>query len=104
MNIKKILKQLIKFREDRNWGRFHTEAELARALTIEATELNRLYQWGKTARQDSLQEELADVLIYSLYLCEKRGIDPEKAILEKIAKNATRYPVAGSVKEKDWKS
>jgi NTP pyrophosphatase (non-canonical NTP hydrolase) len=60
---------------------------------------NTLYQWGKTARQEALQEEIADVLIYCLYLCEKRGIDPEKAIVEKIARNEVRYPVFGSPEE-----
>jgi len=104
MNTKKITKTLIKFRDSRNWGRFHTEAEIARSLCIEATELNRLYQWGKTARQDALQEEIADVLIYCLYLCERRGIDPENAIIEKIARNEVRYPVSGSTEELNWKS
>lgn len=102
MNTKKITKYLIKFRDDRNWGRFHTEAELARALTIEATELNRLYQWGMAANAERLKEEVADVMIYALYLCEKRGIDPEQAILEKIEKNAIKYPVMGSPEEENW--
>jgi dCTP diphosphatase len=90
--MKDLTAKLIAFRDARKWGKFHTEAELARSLTIEATELNRLYQWGKTPDTIPLAEEIADVMIYCLYLCEARDLDPEEIIHAKIGKNALKYP------------
>lgn len=98
-----IIEELVAFRNARKWGKHHTEAELARALIIEAAELNELLLWGEEADQERYKEEVADVLIYALYLCEKRGIDPEQAILEKIEKNAIKYPVFGSPEETKWR-
>lgn len=97
-----LIQKLIDFRDARGWQKHHTEPEIARSLTIEATELNRLYQWGQEADQERLEEEIADVMIYALYLCEKRGIDPIKAIHAKIEKNAIKYPVFGSPEELKW--
>ncbi|MCK5606593.1 nucleotide pyrophosphohydrolase [Candidatus Pacearchaeota archaeon] len=99
MNIQRIIDDLIKFRDDRDWLKFHTGPELARSLTIEATELNRLFQWGSdpeygTQEYENLREEIADVMIYALYLADKYNVPVEEAILEKIEKNAIKYPVA----------
>lgn len=97
MDIKAITEKLIEFRNDRGWGKHHTGPELARSLTIEATELNRLFQWGNepstVGEYNNLEEELADIMIYCIYMFHKYGINPETAINEKIAKNAIKYPV-----------
>lgn len=77
----------------RNWEQYHTSSELARALNIEASELSELYLWGKTPSSERLREELADVLIYCLMLADKNDININTAILEKIKKNAKKYPV-----------
>jgi len=87
-----IINELIEFRNARNWQGYHAEPELARSLMIEGAELNREYQWGKSPSGERLAEEVADVMIYALYLCEKRGLDPETIIREKMVKNAVKYP------------
>ena len=38
-------------------------------------------------------EELADVLLYVLRLADVCGIDMNEAVLDKVAKNAAKYPV-----------
>ena len=99
-----IIEELVAFRNARKWGKHHTEAELARALIIEAAELNELLLWGEEADQERYGEEVADVLIYALYLCEKRHLDPATIIHAKIEKNAIKYPVFGSPEELNWKA
>lgn len=88
-----IIKKINSFVQARNWEQYHTSSELARALNIEASELSELYLWGKTPSSERLREELADVLIYALMLADKNDININTAILEKIKKNAKKYPV-----------
>ena len=93
MNLQKIWQRLIDFREERNWGEYHTDEALARSLMIEGAELNRLFQWGQSPDNETLADEVADNLIYSLYLCINRGFNPVEIIENKIAKNAEKYPI-----------
>jgi NTP pyrophosphatase (non-canonical NTP hydrolase) len=63
---------------------------------IEAAELNREFMWeNKLSKPDieNVKEELADIMIYCLYMAEGYSIDIEKAIYDKIKKNAIKYPV-----------
>lgn len=96
--IEQITSKIIKFRDERDWEQFHNGKDLALALSIEAAELNQLFLWkdAEDVNIDKLKEELADVLNYSLLLAAKYGFDVEKIIMEKIAKNAAKYPVEKS--------
>lgn len=94
--MREIIKRLIKFRDDRDWLKFHTSPELARAISIEASELNELFLWGKTAPLERVKEEVADVMIFCINLCIVVGLDPIKIINDKIDLNAIKYPVGGS--------
>lgn len=97
-DIQQLIDALIKFRDERDWAQFHDSKNLAAAIGIEAAELNELFLW-KTIKEsegvdhERLKEELADVLAYTLMLANKHGIDMKQAVLEKIAKNAAKYPV-----------
>jgi len=92
---KSIQEALIKFRNERDWEQFHNPKDLALALSIEAAELNELFLWKKAeeANREKVKEELADVLAYAILLAEKYDLDINKIVLEKIAKNAQKYPV-----------
>ena len=73
--IKDLLDKLKKFREDRNWNQFHTPENLAKSITIEASELLENYQWGSDhADLDNVKEEVADIFGYLLLLCELKKI------------------------------
>lgn len=96
--MQKINQLLIDFRDKRDWQKHHTGPELARSLMIEAAELNRIFQWPLMERPIDiydLADELADVAIYTRYLCLKYNIDLDAAIIAKISKNAKKYPVNG---------
>lgn len=97
-DIRELIDALVKFRDERDWAQFHDSKNLATALSIEAAELNELFLWKTTEQSDAvdsarIQDELADVIAYALMLAHKHDIDVKKAVLEKIMKNAAKYPV-----------
>ncbi len=93
--MKDIIRQLIAFRDARDWAQFHNPKDLALAISIEASELLELYLWKKPedADVDKVKNELADVLLYCLLLNEKYGFDLQQILKDKIALNAQKYPV-----------
>jgi NTP pyrophosphatase (non-canonical NTP hydrolase) len=104
ININTILQRLLEFRDARNWQQYHTEKELVRAVVTEASEIDRLYLWGFVPNDEELGEEIADTLIFLLYLCEKRSLDPLQIIGDKIDKNTVKYPIGvDHGKLKGWK-
>jgi len=93
-SMKEIINSIIKFRDERNWKQFHTGANLAKSLSIEAAEVLQLFQWNEECKNvDDLKDEVADVMIYALLLCEKYNMDPEAIISAKLRKNSNNYPV-----------
>jgi NTP pyrophosphatase (non-canonical NTP hydrolase) len=94
----KVIKELMEFRNDRDWEQFHDSKNLALAISIEAAELNELFLWKKDSEVEDvkierLKEELADILTYSIMLAEKHNLDIFDIVSEKIKKNALKYPV-----------
>jgi NTP pyrophosphatase (non-canonical NTP hydrolase) len=94
----KVIKELMEFRNDRDWEQFHDSKNLALAISIEAAELNELFLWKKDSEVEDvkierLKEELADILTYSMMLAEKHNLDIFDIVSEKIKKNALKYPV-----------
>jgi len=101
-----LTRQLIEFRDDRDWRQFHSLKDLILSLSLEASELLELTQWKPEAdfeeeaktepMQNKLKEECADVLLYLLLVAERSGIDLELAAADKIKANAIKYPVEKS--------
>lgn len=94
-DIEEIIEKLIRFRDERDWAQFHNPKDLALALNIEAGELleNFLWKASEQADREKVKEELADVLAYALLIAEKYQFDIKEILLEKIKKNAEKYPV-----------
>ncbi|MNN05441.1 MazG-like family protein [compost metagenome] len=93
-----IITKIITFRDERDWKQFHNPKDLAISLTLEASELLENFQWKSSeqavdANLNDIQDELADVLIYSLMLAHDLGIDVKEAILHKLEKNTEKYPI-----------
>ena len=56
-----------KFTEDRDWDQFHSPANLAKSIVIEAAELLECFQWSDDNYDlQYVKEELADVIVYIL--------------------------------------
>jgi len=94
-DIDQILKALTDFRNERDWAQFHNPKDLSLAISIEAAELLELFLWKKAeeANIDKVKDELADVLSFAFLLAEKYNLNVKDIVLEKIAKNALKYPV-----------
>ena len=90
-----ITKELIKFRDARDWAQFHNPKDLALAISVEAAELLELFLWkdAEAVIKEKVQEELADVLSFAFLLAEKYGLDIKEIMLEKIRINGEKYPI-----------
>ena len=82
------------FTEDRDWDQFHSPANLAKSIVIEAAELLECFQWSDTDFDiEHIKEELADVLFYSQNMLDKLGLDADEIVNAKMEKNEAKYPV-----------
>lgn len=93
--MKELMREIRQFTEDRDWDQFHNGKDLALALSIEASELNEAFLWkdAKDVKIEKVKEELADVFNYAFLLADKYGLDVREIVMEKLAKNAEKYPV-----------
>lgn len=96
--MKEIIEILRKFNQERDWNKFHDSKNLALAISIEASELNELFLWksDQDANVDQVAEELADVFLCAFMMADKYNLDVKKICLNKIARNAEKYPVEKS--------
>ena len=79
---------------DRDWDQFHTPANLAKSISIEANELLECFQWSDENYDiDHVKEELADVLVYCRNMLDKLDLDEDDIVNAKMAKNEAKYPV-----------
>ncbi len=88
------IERIRRFTEERDWGQFHTPANLAKSISIEANELLECFQWSDTDFDLShVKEELADVLVYCRDLLDVLKLDEDEIVAEKMDKNEAKYPV-----------
>ena len=93
--MKELMRESRQFTEDRDWDQFHNGKDLALALSIEASELNEAFLWkdAKDVKIEKVKEELADVFNYAFLIADKYQLDVREIVMEKLAKNAAKYPV-----------
>ena len=83
-----------KFSEDRDWDQFHSPANLAKSIVIEAGELLECFQWSdENYDLGHVKEELADVIIYSQNLLDKLNLNVDDIVNMKMEHNESKYPV-----------
>ncbi len=86
-----------KMTEDRDWEQFHTPANLAKSISIEANELLECFQWSDEDYDiEHVKEELADVIVYCRNMLDRLGLDEDDIVNAKMAKNEAKYPVEKS--------
>ena len=91
---KETIERIRKFTEDRDWDQFHSPANLAKSISIEANELLECFQWDEEHFDiEDVKEELADVITYCQNMLDKLGLDVDEIINEKMSKNEAKYPV-----------
>ena len=94
-----LMDEIIKFQKERDWKKFHTPENLAKSISIEAAELLEHFQWGKEYDIDEVADELADVLNYCILMADALDLDVKEIVLNKMEKNALKYPVINNLKE-----
>ena len=86
--------RILKFTEDRDWDQFHTPANLAKSISIEAGELLECFQWSdENYDLQAVKEELADVMVYCIDMLDKLKLNADEIINAKMDKNEAKYPV-----------
>jgi NTP pyrophosphatase (non-canonical NTP hydrolase) len=89
------------FARERDWQKYHSPKNLAMALSVETAELVEIFQWSteeesravmQSDEADHVRQELADIAIYLVQLCNVMQIDLNAAVESKIAMNARKYP------------
>ena len=99
----KLKQKVSQFVSERDWQMFHSPKNLSMSVAIEAAELMELFQWvgSEESRQVScpeqraaIEDEIADVAMYLLGLCNCLQVDLSHAIERKLHLNEQRYPVS----------
>ena len=92
---KETVKRIRKFTEDREWDQYHSPANLAKSISIEANELLECFQWDENNYDiNDVKEELADVIVYCQNMLDKLGLDVDEIVNAKMDKNEAKYPVS----------
>lgn len=97
MDHKKLMQELVDFRNSRGWNKDHNLESLAKSVNIEAAEILEIFQWKKTGDELSndekthLKGEIADTMIYLFYMCDRLGIDPMDVMKAKLEYNKGRH-------------
>jgi Predicted pyrophosphatase len=82
------------FVNDRDWDQFHSPENLAKSISIEASELLECFQWdGENYNKQHVLEELADVLNYCVQMADKLDVDLDEIVNRKLDQTEKKYPV-----------
>lgn len=91
------------FCRERDWDPYHGPKDLAIGLVTEASELLEIFRFRtdrdclkivqEASAREGVADELADAMYFILRFAERFEFDLAKALKNKLAKNATKYPV-----------
>ena len=101
VDVGRLIKRILEFRDARNWKQFHNPKDVAMSLCLEAADVLEHFQWKNKeeveeyvkSHKDDIGEELADVLYWVLLLSHDLKIDIAEALGRKIDKNEKKYPI-----------
>jgi dCTP diphosphatase len=102
MSVEDLQKSVRDFAEERDWTQFHSPRNLILAIQGELGELAEIVQWCEDSamteewvqqHREPLEQEIADIFIYVLRLCDVLGIDLAASTVAKLKVNAAKYPV-----------
>ncbi len=93
-SLEELKQKIEQFNKDRDWDQFHSPANLAKSISIEANELLECFQWDEEHYDvEEVKEELADVMNYCIQMSNKLNLDIKEIIEWKLAITAKKYPV-----------
>ncbi len=87
------IERIRQFTIDRDWQQYHTPVNLAKSISIEASELLECFQWSDTDYDlNHVCEELADVMNYCIQMADVLDVDLDEIINAKCDQNEKKYP------------
>lgn len=87
-------KEIKEFVDERDWNKFHSPANLAKSISIEANELLECFQWEESNfNLDDVKDELADVINYCIQMSQVLNLDIYEIVMNKLEKTRKKYPV-----------
>ncbi|GBF90852.1 hypothetical protein Rsub_03706 [Raphidocelis subcapitata] len=104
LSLEEVRARISSFAEERDWRQYHTPRNLLLALVGEVGEAAEIFQWRpdselapglpsfEAREREHLGEELSDVLLYLVRLADVCGVDLAAAVVDKLGKNAAKYP------------
>ncbi|WP_343208209.1 nucleotide pyrophosphohydrolase [Anaerolentibacter hominis] len=91
------------FCKERDWDQFNNPKDLAIGITTEAGELLDIFRFktqeqviemfGLPGKREKIEDELADVLFFTLRFAQMNEIDLSEILERKTEKNRQKYPV-----------
>ena len=101
MTFEDAVAKALAFREERDWMQFHNPKDLAISISLESAELLESFQWSGVdlivpEKREQLISELADVMMYCIYLADSLDVNLADAVSSKLDVNEKKYPVAKS--------
>lgn len=103
ITVGELKEKMVKFRDARNWKKYHNPKDIVISINVEAGELLELFQWKKMKdvrgwlknpkNLKRVSEELADVVLYCLGLSDVLNLDLSDAVMKKIKSNERKYPI-----------
>lgn len=86
-------KEIKEFVDERDWNKFHSPANLAKSISIEANELLECFQWEENNfNLDDVKDELADVINYCIQMSQVLNLDIYEIVMNKLEKTRKKYP------------
>jgi dCTP diphosphatase len=105
-SFEQVDQRIQEFSHLRNWDQFHQPKNLILAAMGELGELAEILQWKTDSEvieylttidgKKRISEEIADVVIYLIRLCQTQKIDLLEAITGKLNVNEINYPLEKS--------
>lgn len=95
----KVQQEILHFRNKRNWAQYHDPKNLAEAISIESSELLENFLWKTVSESkelneseiQSIKQEIADIFIYLIYLCDELSLDLLEETTKKLKINEERF-------------
>lgn len=100
-----IKKDIQQFCTERDWDQFHGLKDLSIGLATEAAELLEVFRFKNDGECEAImagvdrqkvEDEIADVLFFTLRFAQKYDIDLTSSYFRKMEKNRAKYPVEKS--------
>lgn len=93
-SLQELKETIDRFTKERDWDQFHTPANLAKSISIEANELLECFQWNEEEYdRNAVLEELADVINYCIQMASVLDVDIKTIVLDKLKKVEKKYPI-----------